>query len=177
MKIAIGTKSPPKVSAIEEAATNCKYFKKEKIEVTGKKVDSGISDMPLSLDETIHGAHTRAKNIKEKIKNADLYIGMEWWVTIIRGIAYLFWVVYIIDKTGKEHFGISPMMQVPEEFRRRIYENKEELGPVLTEITWEKWASKKGGAFAHRSDDMVTRKDQFILAFTTAICPFYNEYY
>jgi hypothetical protein len=47
----------------------------------------------------------------------------------------------------------------------------------LAQTTKEENASKKWWAFAHWSDDMITRTDQFVLAFTSAIVAFYNKYY
>ena len=175
MKIAIWTKSPPKVAAIKEAIKKCIYFKWKNIEIIEKKVDSGISDMPTSLEENMLWAKKRAKNTKKEIK-ADFYIGMEWWTSKIWEKAYLFGVVYILDNNWKWHYWISNMMEVPKIFNKRIYENKEELWPILQEITWVESASKKTWAFWHWSHDMLTRKDQFMLAFLSWIVPVLNKY-
>ena len=177
MKIVIWTQSPPKVKAIQQAIDNVVYFKDKDIEVVPLKVSSDISDMPISLEENMLGAKNRAWNCKKEIPNADLYVGMEWWTTMIEDKAYLFWVVYILDKNWNSHYGISNMMEVPEYFRKKIYDEGLELWPVLAEVTQEENASKKWWAFAHWSDDMLTRTDQFVLAFTSAIVPFYNKYY
>ncbi len=176
MKIAIWTKSPPKVEAIKKAIKKCIYFKWENIELLSEKVESWISDMPISIEECMIWAKNRAINLS-KITNSDLYIWMEGWTNHIMEKTYLFWVVYILDNKWKWHFWFSNMMEVPEVFHNRIYNNKEELWPILAEITWVESASKKTWAFWHWSDDMLTRKDQFVLAFTSAIVPFYNKYY
>lgn len=176
MKIAIWTKSPPKVAAIEEAIKRCVYFKWQDIEIIPLKVASDISDMPISLEENMTWAKNRATNTKKEVE-ADFYVGMEWWMSKFDEKAYLFWVVYILDNSWKWHFGFSNMMEVPKSFEKRIYENWEELGPVLSEITWVEWASKKTWAFGHWSNDMLTRKDQFMFAFLSAIPSFYNKYY
>ena len=133
--------------------------------------------MPISMDETILWSKNRANNLKKNWIKADLYIWMEWWTTEIWEHSYLFWAVYIINNSWDWHLWLSPMMQMPDVFHRRIYENGEELWPVLAEISWVEWASQKTWSFWHWSDDMLTRKDQFMLAFTAAICPFYNKYY
>ena len=176
MKIAIWTKSPPKIAAIQEAIKKCTYFEWKNIEIIPLKVASDISDMPISFEENMTWARNRAINSKKEVE-ADLYIGMEWWTSKIEDKAYLFWVVYILDNEWKWHFGFSNMMEVPEIFEKRIYENWEELWPILSEITWVEWASKKTWAFGHWSDDMITRKDQFMFAFLSAVPAFYNKYY
>jgi len=176
MKIVIGTKSPPKVAAIEEAIKKCVYFKNKEIEIISIKVDSDISDMPRSMEENMAWAKNRACNCKKKI-NADLYIWMEGGMNILEDKAYLFWVVYILDNDNKGHFGFSNMMEVPEYFRKKIYIENLELWPILTEATKEENASQKWGAFAHWSNNMLSRKDQFMFAFLSAIVPFFNKYY
>lgn len=176
MKIAIGTKAAPKLAAIEEWIKRCPYFDWIEVELIPMDVESGIGDMPLSQEENMTWARNRAINCKAKIE-ADFYIWMEGWATMIWEKAYLFWVVYIMDNSGEWHFGFSNHMEIPEIFRKRIYDNLEDLGPVLSEITWIEWASKKTWAFWAWSDDLLTRKEQFLLAFLSAIPAFYNKYY
>lgn len=169
--------SPPKLKAIEEWIKQCLYFQNQEIEVVWLKANSWISDMPLSLEENILWAKNRAKNAKLMDDSWDFYIWMEGWTTLIWEEAFLFWVVCIIDKNWKENIWISNMMKVPKIFKQRLYENGEELWPVLEEITWVLGASKKSWAFWAWSDDMITRSDQFKLAFLSAIPYFYNIYY
>lgn len=174
--IAIWTKSPPKVSAIEEAISKCVYFKNKEIEIITLKVASWISDMPISEEENMDWAKTRAENCKKELK-ADFYIWMEGWTTMILDKAYLFWVVYILDNNWKWHYWFSNKMEVPEYFRGKVYDDNLELWPVLSEATKEENASQKWWAFGHWSDGMLTRKDQFVLAFLSWIVPFFNKYY
>lgn len=176
MKIAIWTKSPPKVAAMEDAIKKCPYFKWKEIEIIPLKVDSEISDMPVSMEENMIWAKNRALNSSKEVE-ADYYIWMEWWTSFFWDKTYLFGVVYILNNSWEGHFWISNMMEVPSVFHKRIYNNKEELWPVLQEITWIEGASKKTWAFWAWSDDLYTRKDQFEIAFLTGIAPFFNKYY
>ena len=176
MKIAIWTKSPPKIAAIEEAIKKCIYFEWQDIEIIPLKVSSDISDMPISIDENMTWARNRANNAKKEVE-ADFYIGMEWGTSKLEDKAYLFWVVYILDNTWKWHFWFSNMMEVPNIFEKWIYEDWKELGPLSTEISWEEWHRRQTWSFWLWSDDMITRKEQFMFAFLSAIPPFYNKYY
>ena len=176
MKIAIWTKSPPKIAAIEEAIKKCIYFEWQDIEIIPLKVDSDISDMPISIEENMTWARNRANNAKKEVE-ADFYIGMEWGTSKLEDKAYLFWVVYILDNSWKWHFGFSNMMEVPQIFEKWIYERWEELWPLSNEITKEIWSNNKWWAFDQWSDWMYNRKDQFMFAFLSAIPPFYNKYY
>gem|GEM_PF-2401470 len=53
MKIALATLAPPKVRAIEESLSECPYFEGLDVEVIPYSVPSGVSDMPLSLEENM----------------------------------------------------------------------------------------------------------------------------
>lgn len=176
MKIAVWTKNPAKIKAIEESLEKVIYLEGEKIEIIPLSVSSDVSDMPISIEENIQGARNRAFNCSKEVE-ADLYVWMEWWTTLINDKAFLFGVVYLIDNKQEEHFGISNMIEVPEYFRKKIYDEWKELWPILAEATKEENASKKWGAFGHWTDNMLTRTDQFVLAFISAIVPFYNKYY
>lgn len=177
MKIIIWTQSPPKIAAIEEATKKCIYFVGENIEIIPLKVSSEISDMPLSIEENMTGAKNRAFNAKKEISDWDFYIGMEGGTTRIWEKAYLFGVVYILDKNGNWHFGFSNLMEVPQYFDKKLYTHKEDLWIILEKVTGVENASKKNWAFWAWSDDMLTRKEQFLLAFLSAIPAFYNKYY
>lgn len=177
MKIAIWTKSPPKIEAIKEAVNDCIYFEWKKIEYIFEKVESWISDSPTSLEENIEWAKNRAKNLKKVWIEADFYVWMEWWTTKIWNNWFLFWVIYIEDNSCKWSLWVSPMMQLPESFYKRIYENHEQLWDIIKEISWDESVWHKTWVFWHLSDDMLTRKSQFIHAFTAWICPFFNKNY
>lgn len=177
MKIVIWTKSPPKVEAIKQAISTCPYFAWKKLEIIDIKVSSDVSDMPTSMEENMIWAQNRAQNAKKSIPDADFYIWMEWGTNFFLEKSYLFGVVCIIDKNNKKHFGISNMMEVPNYFHKKIYYEKLELWPILSEVTGVADASKKNWAFWAWSDDILTRKDQFIYAFNSAIPPFFNQYY
>jgi non-canonical (house-cleaning) NTP pyrophosphatase len=177
MKIVIWTQSPPKVAAIEEWVKNSPYFAGEEIEIIPLKVSSGISDMPLSLEENMAWAKNRAENARKELKDADFYIWMEWGTTIIGDKAYLFWVVYILSKDWEGHFWFSGKMEVPKIYMKRLYEDREKLHIIEEDLHWMKDLSNKNGSFWLWSDDTLTRKDQFLIAFKSAIPPFFNKYY
>ena len=176
MKILIWTKSPPKVKAIKEAVETCVYTKDIEVLINAVKVSSDISDMPLSLEENMLWAKNRAENCRKE-EEADFYIWMEWWTTKIWESAYLFWVVYILNNLWEWHYGFSPLMEIPKNVEEALYINGEELWPLMSRLSGEENIWHKNWSFWLWSDDQLSRKDQFVLAFTTAISPFFNKYY
>ena len=177
MKIAIWTLKTPKVEWVKEAVKNCPYFKDIDIDYILESVSSDISDMPLSFDEIMSWAKNRAQNIKKKWINADFYVWIEWWTTDIGWVKYIWWIIYIEDNLWEWHFGFSPMIEVPKLIEKKLYIEKLELWPVMSELSWITNIQSQNGSMWAWSDDMFTRKDEFEAAFKAAICPFYNKFY
>ncbi|MDP2091213.1 MAG: inosine/xanthosine triphosphatase [Candidatus Gracilibacteria bacterium] len=178
MIIAIGTTRLPKVEGIKEGIKSCPYLNHiENIEYILEKSDSNISDMPLSIDEIILGAKNRSQNMKKSGIVADFYIGIEGGTTKIGNKKYIGGVVYIENKEGKGHYGISAMMEVPDIIEDMLYNKGLELGPVMGELSGKTDIRSENGSMGAWSNDMFTRIDEFATAFKAAICPFYNDYY
>ncbi|MBI1961164.1 MAG: inosine/xanthosine triphosphatase [Parcubacteria group bacterium] len=72
MKIGVGTKNPAKVDAVKEIIAEYDILKAA--EVVPVDVDSGISEQPMTLEETVQGAMNRAKSAHQ---GCDLGIGLE----------------------------------------------------------------------------------------------------
>ncbi len=72
MKIIIGSKNKAKIQAVEEILKEYPHL--SAAEVTGVEAASGVSDQPKSLDETIRGAISRAR---ESHQDSDYSIGLE----------------------------------------------------------------------------------------------------
>jgi non-canonical (house-cleaning) NTP pyrophosphatase len=80
MIIAIATNSVPKSAGVKTAFLESPLFPQEvseKIEFILHGTPSGISDMPLSEEETLNGAKNRVKILRKEIPNADYYVGVE----------------------------------------------------------------------------------------------------
>ncbi|MDD2907228.1 MAG: inosine/xanthosine triphosphatase [Candidatus Gracilibacteria bacterium] len=177
MKIAIGTTRAPKVDGIKNGIKNCPYFKDIEVEYILESVSSDISDMPLSIEETMQGAKNRANNLKKSGIIADFYIGIEGGTTQIGDKKYIGGIVYIEDNKSKGHYGFSPMMEVPKLVVKKLYEEGLELGPVMGELSGKTDIRSENGSMGAWSNDMLTRVDEFSSAFQAAISPFFNDYY
>lgn len=179
MKIAIGTLKAPKVEWIKSGVNTCPYFEKikDRVEYILLSVPSDISDMPLSIEETMQWAKNRAQNIKKEWILADYYVGIEGWTTTIWDKKYIGWIVYVENNMWEWHFGFSPMLEVPIKVEKMLYEDWLELGPVMSELSGITNIASQNGSMWAWSDDMFTRKDEFEDAFKAAIAPFFNKFY
>lgn len=73
LKIAIGTTSEQKIGYVKEALSKLGV----KAEILGAEVKSGVSEQPLTSEETKKGSINRAKEALGKNPNADFSLGIE----------------------------------------------------------------------------------------------------
>jgi inosine/xanthosine triphosphatase len=110
MKIALGTTSRGKKRFLEKAL-NKKY---KDFVVIPVKVDSGVSEQPLTRNETVKGATNRAKSSYKNIKDADWAFGMEGGMQEVNSHYYYFPAVCLFD--GKDsYYGLSDSVPLPKE--------------------------------------------------------------
>ncbi|MCT4617012.1 MAG: inosine/xanthosine triphosphatase [Candidatus Gracilibacteria bacterium] len=178
MKIAITSTKEPKIQGIQDMINNCPYFKDnlDNIEYVAHGVDSGVSDMPMTMQEIMDGAKGRVDNLRKKVTDADYYFGIEGGVQQIVGKGYLGGVVYAENNAGKGHYGFSQFLEVPEEIMKKLL-NGGDLGPIMSELSGIVNISNKQGSMGAWTDGMFTRKGEFEEASKAAIAPFYNEFY
>lgn len=177
MKISIWSLRWPKLDWVIEWTKSCPYFEQDNVEFIPQKVESWVSDMPLSLDETMLGAKNRVQNMLNLWNNSDFYVWLEWWTTIIEWRYFLFWVVYIENNQKEWHYGISSMIELPKLIWDKLYKTKKELHLIMDEISGNIDTKSKNWTFWELTDDMILRNDQFKNAFLLAIAPFFNKFY
>lgn len=111
MKIIIGTTNRAKIEAVEEIVKDYPHL--AEAEVSGVSVESGVSDQPMSLDETITGAMNRAR---AAFVGCDYSIGLESGlmpVPYTKGGYMDFSACAIFD--GQEfHLGLSSAWEFPD---------------------------------------------------------------
>ncbi len=155
MKIAIGSKNPVKIKAVENIVS--KIW--PEAEMVSVNVPSGISEMPKSDQEAIIGANTRAKNALELVK-ADLGIGLEGNCQEMDHGMFLTGWVSAIDKHGNIGLGNSGGTLLPEKVAKEIRKGKE-LGPVMDEIIGDHNTKQKSGAIGFLTNNHVPRTEAF----------------
>ncbi len=179
MRVAIGTMRAPKVDGVKGAFAVCPYFDgvRDFIEYVPCDAPSGVSHMPISRDEVMRGAYGRVRAMRQEGVEADLYIGIEGGTERFGEHAYLFGCVYIENAAGEGHYGFSPALEVPDAIADMLYREGKELGPIMHALTAGKDVRSANGSMGEWSDDMFTRKDEFVSATCAALAPFFNAYY
>lgn len=109
-KIIVGSKNTVKVSAVRETVANYKCL--ANAEVIGIAVSSGVSDQPLSLEETIQGAKNRAQAAYQA---GTLCIGLEGGLMKIptSNDEYMHISICSIFDGQQHHLGMSSGFRIP----------------------------------------------------------------
>lgn len=178
MKIKIGSTNPTKVDALKE--TLAQYDFLASAEVKGISVESGVSNQPKSLEETIRGAINRAK---------AAFIDCKYSVGIESGLmkvphtktGYMdFCACAIYD--GKEvHLGLSPAFECPIEITRLAIEEGLDLNQATQRagLTTDARIGNAQGLVGILSQGKLDRKEYTMQSIRTAIIhlqnpPLYN---
>jgi inosine/xanthosine triphosphatase len=134
MRVALGTKNEAKTKACISVFERA--FPGEHIDVSGYSVESGVSDMPMSNDETYEGALNRALELTLLDSSADYYVGLEGGVQEgPKGRLYLLgWAAIIKAGSDLDYAGHSGGIELPDEIADKLREGAE-LGPLIQEMT------------------------------------------
>ncbi len=154
MKIAIGTKNPAKIKAVEDAFRE--YFKDQELTFIGVDVPSGVSDQPMSDEETLQGALNRARDAQSKVPGADYGVGIEGGVQMINQAWFVGNFACVAKGPDKVGFGISPRVELPVALAELLQQ-----GMDLSAATHEVFAiadiGKKEGILGMLTNGIITR--------------------
>ena len=73
LTVLVGSKNPTKVNAVKDAFFE--VFPEQFFSIKGIKVESHVSDQPMSNEETFNGATNRVMNMENN--DGDFYVGIE----------------------------------------------------------------------------------------------------
>src|SRR3989344_6893738 len=152
MKFVIGSGSKRKIDVAEKVIRE--FFNKGDIVINGYAAASQMPETPYDK-QTFDGAKNRATDTMSHIKDADYYIGIE--SGLIERYGHIYeeaWAV-VISKNGKECYGYSSGLKVPDYILKTMDELKMEHSDVMTIIEKEfgslpndTWGTYSGGMIA-----------------------------
>ncbi len=169
MKVNVGTHNPLKVRAtrnvMEKIYTN--------VDVEGIEVDSGVSDQPIGLDETIQGAVNRARNA---FLDADLSVGIESGLLAaphsITGYLDLQWCA--IYDGERITLGVSAGFEYPPVVVEEVLKGQE-VGEVMDEVTGVEKLGQKTGAVSILTKGLLDRTENTEQCVLMAMIPRMNS--
>lgn len=174
MKVAVGTTNRAKLEAVRAALTQVW----PEVSLVPVEVDPGISRQPLTNAEGRRGALNRAAAALKAVPEAELGIGLEGNVDTDEHGMFLLGHAAIVDAAGRQGFGSSGAVMLPEVIRRRI-EAGEELGPVMQELLRDHGNNIRHslGTNGVLTDGLYTRVDEFTDATLCALARFRSPFY
>ncbi|OHA62946.1 MAG: hypothetical protein A2748_00505 [Candidatus Wildermuthbacteria bacterium RIFCSPHIGHO2_01_FULL_45_20] len=164
-KIAIGSQNPVKISAVQNAFGA--LWKGEEFLFEGISVASGVAEQPMSVQETLQGAKTRASLAQEQSKG-DFGVGLEGGIWEIDGQFFTgAWAVVISDEGV---MGMASSIHAPlgKKFLDLIRQGYE-LGKAGDIITGRTNLKHQEGYFGVISGNALTRERQYTDAVIAAL--------
>lgn len=177
MHLFVGSTNPVKVNAVTIAASETWP---ESL-VTGFEVPSGISEQPMSDDETRRGAVNRAKKAlakglsqqakpskKNNSKGQFLGVGMEGGVFLRTDATDLVqpnelwstvWAA-VVDEQGNLFESNGARFKIPDQIAKPILAGQE-MGPVVGALFGDMDAKKKNGAIGLLTSNFIDRTEEY----------------
>ena len=140
----------------------------------GISVSSGVSDQPMSDQETLTGALNRAANAKNAVADADYWAGVEGGIEKKENemTAYAWVVIHTKDHFGKARTGA---FFLPPKVAKLIDEGKE-LGEADDIVFGHTNSKQKGGALGLLTHSVIDRTSLYVEAVIMALIPFKNKH-
>ncbi|MEM7336431.1 MAG: inosine/xanthosine triphosphatase [Chloroflexota bacterium] len=169
MKIAVGSMNPVKITAVSNIVARVW----PECTVEGVAVPSGVSDMPMSDEETIEGSKNRALAAREAL-DADFGFGLEGGVHPWAGGLLLMGWVAAVDKNGRFGLGGCGRLPLPKIISDRVLAG-EELGDVMDDLLHDHNSKQKEGAVGALTGNLITRVEAFQFGVANALGRFVTE--
>lgn len=170
-KVLVASKNPVKINAAKLA------FEKafgEEFEIEGISVQSGVSDQPMTDEETLAGAENRVENlIKEH--NADYYIGIEGGCSLVEDKLTAFAWVVVKDSRGKLGRSRAAELVLPDKVKDLVINEGKELGDADDIVFGRNNSKQDNGTVGILTQDLITRTDYYTHAAIFALIPFMNK--
>ncbi|HEX7018338.1 MAG TPA: inosine/xanthosine triphosphatase [Patescibacteria group bacterium] len=162
MHIFVGSTNPVKINAVVNATSETW----PDVIVEGFEVPSGISEQPMSDEETRQGATNRAKAALEAglkghsstgealgigLEGGVFKQGPELWSTV--------WVV-VVDKDGNMSESNGARFKVPDQIAQPILKGGE-MGPVVSQLFGRNDIKQKQGAIGVITQGFVDRTEEY----------------
>ena len=169
MKIAVASRNPVKIEAVQEAFSEC--FS-DPFEIEGFSVSSGVPDQPMGNKTTFRGAQNRVENLMMEKPGYDYFVGIEGGIKMEKGRMITFaWVV--VKSNENEGSARTASFFLPARIAELVL-NGYELGEA-DDIVFSKENSKQqNGAVGLLTNNVVERSTLYKQAVILALIPFFN---
>jgi inosine/xanthosine triphosphatase len=182
--VAVGSTRGPKLGAAQEVlkAIGDALDPDAEFEVIGVEVSSGVGHTPASREETMNGARTRAKALAEIARaNGErwrYFVGLEGGLAVVRRdarrLVFLENWAYVLGRDGRDAFGSSGGVLLPEALAAEVLDRGVELSAAIDKFTGGEGIRNAQGVWGVMTRNLITRQDAFRFALINAFAPFMN---
>lgn len=168
--IIVASTNPVKIEAARLGFE--RVFPADTLTASGINVPSGISDQPMSDEETLQGALNRATNARAAAPESDFWIGIEGGVEEKHGamFAYAWIAVCSPEQTG---LGRTGALLLPRELADLVRQGVE-LGIADDRVFGRSNSKQQNGAVGILTHDLIDRVAYYEHAMILALIPFVN---
>jgi inosine/xanthosine triphosphatase len=183
MKIFVASENPVKINAITIAASD-NY---PDVEVRGLAVASGVSEQPMTDEETLRGSINRAKALKKIVlaksyclpDEEALFIGAEGGVycpKFVQNDSELWSTVWIsvLDQKGDIYSASGARFRLPQVLANGILAGQE-LGHVIGDLFDDLDLKRKSGAIGILTKGFIDRTEEYVAIAKLAIGLWYGR--
>ena len=166
--IAIASNNPVKIQAALLGFQ--RVFPAAQFDVVSMATPSGVSDQPMSDDETLAGARQRASNVRARVADADYWVGIEGGVEPHGDALEAFaWIVVL----GPERSGHArtASFTLPDEVATLIRQGVE-LGLADDRVFGREDSKRHNGSVGLLTHDVMDRTEYYAHAVVLALIPF-----
>ena len=174
MKVVIASHNPVKIRAVNEAFSL--QFPGRRIDFIPASVNSGVSDQPLSDEETRHGARNRVKNARELQPDADFWVGLEGGIETIDDQLMAFAWMAVLGPDQQIGEARTVTLPLPPAVKALVDQGLE-LGDANDQVFSTVNSKHQGGAFGLLTNGIYTREGVYTEALVIALVPFVNTLY
>lgn len=170
-KVVVASTNPVKIDAVKAAFES--YWPLA-FEFQGIGVPSGVSDQPLTDEETLVGARNRVAAIRREMPQAAFWVGVEGGVQLTNAGIYEAFGWMVISNTQQESISRSASFSLSKPMSLAI-QNGAELGPLMDKIFRDSMIKHKGGAVGMLTNGVVDRKALYLQPLQLALIPFVQK--
>lgn len=173
--IVVASSNPVKIQAAQTGFEH--MFPYDSFAARGVSVPSGVSHQPMTDEETLQGALTRATNARTADPHAAFWVGIEGGCEEKHGELWTFaWVVVLpaaqgVAASGKGRTGAFCLpREVAELVRQGV-----ELGEADDRVFGRSNSKQSNGAVGLLTGDVIDRQSYYVHAVVLALVPFRNQ--
>lgn len=172
-RVVVASTNPVKINAVREGFA--RMFPDASFEFEGITVPSGVSDQPMTDEETFVGAMNRATAAEAHMPDADYWVGLEGGIEEhYSGDMCVFGWMAVRSKEGKCGKGRTSAFFLPQAVADLVRQGVE-LGTADDQVFGRANSKQGNGAIGLLTNDAINRTGYYTEAVVLALIPFKNS--